>query len=57
MILEQDVFHAFKPLEYFQGGNQNTPGAVRMPNGWVLSGSLPSPIVFETPISSVLMNT
>ena len=44
MILGQDVFHATKPLEYFQGRNQNTPVAVRMPIGWVLSGPLPSPI-------------
>ena len=33
MILGQDVFHAIKPLEYFQGGNQNTPVAVRMAIG------------------------
>ena len=44
MILGQDVFHAIKPLEYFQGRNRNTPVAVRMPIGWVLSGPLPSPI-------------
>ena len=44
MILGQDVFHAIKPLEYFQGRNQNTPVAVRRPIGWVLSGPLPSPI-------------
>ena len=42
MILGQDVFHAIKPLEYFQGRNQNTPVAVCMPIGWVLSGPLPS---------------
>ena len=44
MILGQDVFHAIKPLEYFQGRNQNTPVAVRMPIGWILSGPIPSPI-------------
>ena len=44
MMLPQDVFHAIKPLEYFQGRNQNTPVAVRMPIGWVLSGPLPPPI-------------
>ena len=44
MILGQDVFHAIKPLEYFQGRNQNTAFAVRVPIGWVLSGPLPSPI-------------
>ena len=44
MILGQDVFHAIKPLKYFQGRKQNTAVAVRMPIGWVLSGPLPSPI-------------
>ena len=44
MILGQDVFHAIKPLEYFQRRNRNTPVAVRMPIGWVLSGALPSAI-------------
>ena len=44
MILGQDVFHAIKPLEYFQGRNQNTAVAVRMPIGWVLSGPLLLPI-------------
>ena len=44
MIIGQDVFHAIKPLEYFQGRNQNTPVADRMSIGWVLSGPLPSPI-------------
>ena len=44
LILEQDVFHAIKSLEYFQGRNQNTPVAVRMPIGRVLSGPLTSPI-------------
>ena len=43
MILGQDVFHSIKPLEDFQGRNQNTPVAVRMSIGWVLSGPLPSP--------------
>ena len=43
MILGQDVFHAIKPLEYFQGGNQNTSVAVRMLIGCILSGPLPSP--------------
>ena len=44
MILVQDVFHAIKLLEYFQRRNQNTPVAVRMPIGWVLSGLFLSPI-------------
>ena len=42
MILGQDVFHAIKPLEYFQEGIQKTPVAVRMPIGCILSGPLPS---------------
>ena len=29
---------------YFQGRDENTPAALRMPIGWVLSGLLPSPI-------------
>ena len=48
MILGQDVFDSIKPLEYFQGRNQNTPVAVRMPIGCVLSGPLPSPIGVRT---------
>ena len=43
MMLEQDVFHAIKLLENIKGGNQKTAVAVRMPIGWVLSGSLSSP--------------
>ena len=35
MTLGQDVFHAIKALEYFQGGNQKTPDAVRMLIVWV----------------------
>ena len=42
MILGQDASHAIKPLEYFQGRNQNTPVAVCMRIGWVFSGPLPS---------------
>ena len=42
MILGQDVFHCIRPLEYFETDRTNTPIAVRLPLGWVLSGSLPS---------------
>ena len=42
MILGQDVFHAIRPLEYFESDRQNTPVAVRLPFDWVLSGPLPS---------------
>ena len=42
MILGKDVSHAIRPLEYFESDRPNTPIAVRLPLGWVLSGSLPS---------------
>ena len=42
MILGQDVFHSIRPLEYFEADRKNTPIAVRLPLGWVLSGPLPS---------------
>ena len=42
MILGQDVFHSIRPLEYFDSDRKNTPVAVRLPLGWVLSGPLPS---------------
>ena len=42
MILGQDVFHAIRPLEYFESDRRNTPVAVRFSLGWVLSGPLPS---------------
>ena len=42
MILGQDVFHCIRPLEYFEADCPNTPIAVRLPLGWVLSGPLPS---------------
>ena len=40
MILGQDVFHAIRPLEYFESDRRNAPVAVRLPLGWVLSGPL-----------------
>ena len=42
MILGQDVFHSIRPLEYFESDQKNSPIAVRIPLGWVLSGPLPS---------------
>ena len=42
MILGQDVFHSIRPLEYFESERKNSPIAVRIPLGWVLSGPLPS---------------
>ena len=42
MILGQDVFHCIRPMEYFKTDRTSAPIAVRLPLGWVLSGSLPS---------------
>ena len=42
MSLGQDVFHAIRPLEYFESDRRNTPIAVRLPLGWLLSRPLPS---------------
>ena len=40
LILGQDVFHCIRALEYFETDRKNTPIAVRLPLGWVLSGPL-----------------
>ena len=40
MILGQDVFQFIRPLEYFDSDRKNTPVAVRLSLGWVLSGPL-----------------
>ena len=42
MILGQDVYHAIRPIEYFENEPKCAPVAVRLPIGWVLSGPLPS---------------
>ena len=42
MILEQNVYHAIRPLEYFAAEEKCSPFAVRLNIGWVLSGPLPS---------------
>ena len=42
MILGQDVFHSIRPFEYFESDRKNSPIAVRIPLGWVLSEPLPS---------------
>ena len=42
LIHGQVVFHCIRPLEYFKTDRKNTPIAVRLPLGWVLSGPLPS---------------
>ena len=41
MILRQDGFHFIRPLEYFDSDCKDTPVAVRLSLGWVLSGPLP----------------
>ena len=42
MILEQDVYHANRPLEYSAAVEKCSPFAVRLSIGWVSSGPLPS---------------
>ena len=42
LILGQDVYEYICPLEYCQDKSQKSPFAVRLPIGWVLSGSLPA---------------
>ena len=42
MILGQDTFPCIHPLDYSETDRKNTPIAVRLPLGWVLSGPLPS---------------
>ena len=41
MILGQDVFHAIRPLEYFESNRRNISVAFSVPLSWVLSGLLP----------------
>ena len=47
-IFGQDVFHAIQPLEFFHAVTPNSPWAVRLPIGWVLSGPLPSSSSFTS---------
>ena len=57
MILGQDVFHFIRPLEYFDSDRKNTPVAVRLSLGWVLSGPLPSTSgLFSTCFKAVTTN-
>ena len=42
LTFEQDVFHCFRPLEYFETERKSTPMALRLPLGWILNGPLPS---------------
>ena len=42
MIPVEELFHVIRPLEYFETNRKDTPIAVRLPLGWILSGQLPS---------------
>ena len=42
MILGQDVYHATRPIEYFESDSKYAPVAVRLSIGCVLSGPLPA---------------
>ena len=53
LILGQDVFHTIRPLEYFESDRANTPIAVRLMLGWVLSGPVPSVTLFFTCFKAV----
>ena len=49
MILGQDVYHAIRPIEYFESASKCAPVAVRLPIGWVFSGPLSSSSSFVSP--------
>ena len=57
MILGQDVFHFIRLLEYFDSDRKNTPVAVRLSLGWVLSGPLPRLQGFSQHASKLLPQT
>ena len=40
MILGQDVYHVIRPFDLFAAGEKCSLFVVRLPIGWVLSGSL-----------------
>ena len=42
LVLGHDAFAAIHPLEYFETDSKNSPIAVRLPLGWVVSGPFPS---------------
>ena len=52
VIIGRDYYHAVRPIEFILGDDKNSPCSVRLPIGWVISGSLP-PSVNST--SSCLM--
>ena len=41
MIIEQDYYHAVRPIEFILRDENNSPCSVRLPIGWVVSGPLP----------------
>ena len=41
IIIGQDFYYAIRPVEYLLGEDSISPCAVRLPKGWLLSGSLP----------------
>ena len=41
VILGQDVYHCTRPLEYLDCDSKYSPVTVRLPIGWVISGTLP----------------
>ena len=55
MILGQDVYHAIRPIEYFESESKCAPVAVRLPIGWVLSGPLPSSSNFVLSCSKAII--
>ena len=42
MILGQNVYHAIRPIDYFESESKCSPVAIRLQIGKVLSGPLPS---------------
>ena len=57
MVLGQNVYHAIRPLEYFSADEKDSPFAVRLPIGWVLSGPLPSSPGLVSQIWSRILNS
>ena len=48
MILGQDCFHASRPIKIHGDESRNSPFAVRLPIGWVLSSPLPSSLALPS---------
>ena len=41
----QGYYHSVRPIEFILGDDKNSPGSVRLPIGWVISGPLPPSVV------------